>query len=145
MRLQHSARQFEARPKISLSWVFQRTLCRWAEIAHDFHTSDLAIWNESPSVFQTLPCKVRGSTGRTFSKNPSAGVSVDTNVQSETRDTAGLMRRLEQLAFTRTAFRPRESLGHLLSISSYRWSLAYLVWGVFGTFRWSVVYWYLAS
>ena len=57
---------------------------------------------------------------RELSENPSAGVSFDTGVQSETRGTAFITRRLEQLAFTRTAVRPQESLEHVLSTNTDR-------------------------
>ena len=96
--------------------------------------SDLATWNESLVVISILPNAVRVATKQTFSEAHLVGRFANTGVRSETRDTAGAPRFLEQLAFTGTAKRPQAAFEyHLIGDRAERKS--HRAPGEFGTLK----------
>lgn len=70
-------------------------------------------WNVAPTSVTRLPNGVRVATQETFSEIPSVGVFIDAGVRSETQDTAGAAKLVEQLLLSGTAKFPKAKLQEL--------------------------------
>eukprot|EP00416_Gambierdiscus_australes_P033613 CAMPEP_0171110426 /NCGR_PEP_ID=MMETSP0766_2-20121228/71340_1 /TAXON_ID=439317 /ORGANISM="Gambierdiscus australes, Strain CAWD 149" /LENGTH=465 /DNA_ID=CAMNT_0011572289 /DNA_START=43 /DNA_END=1440 /DNA_ORIENTATION=- len=91
-------------------------------------------WNQAPVVVSTLPNGVKVATKKAFSETSSVGIYLNAGTRDETKETAGAVHLIEQLAFTGTARRSKaelesevESLGALLSMKTGREQSSYSI------------------